>query len=92
MNKLKEISKKWFNPIYSFRLEGRGNPDAYPREIFFDDTEFTKAVDFIQTESYKLGRQEVIDKLTRDTENRTPEYIAGIVKVIIAEYNQEVSK
>lgn len=48
--------------------------------------------DQFQTESYELGRQEVINKLTRDTENRTPEYIAQIVKVIIAEHNREVSK
>lgn len=70
-DKLKEIRDKWFFPKYSYRLEGYGTPDCYPKELFFDNSEFTKAIQFIQSETYQLGRREVIDEITRHVTNKT---------------------
>jgi hypothetical protein len=61
MNKLKEIREKWFPPKYSYKVEGSGTPDCYPKEIIFNDTEFSKTQDQIQKETYLLGLEEIDD-------------------------------
>lgn len=65
MNELKDIRDKWFLPKYSYRLDGNGTPDCHPKELVFNDTEFRKAVQFIQSESYQLGRSEVIEEIEK---------------------------